>query len=398
MTCNMMDFFLEEQRKKYNIRAILMTISAGCNKVDYASGQSMSSVPAKCNMNYRIGGQGITILTTLFMILVDRCILSLDDVVSTYLPNVPNGNLITLKMLCNMTANLPDYIYEPSVLPILENDVYKQWTHQEILNIIYNLPILPEFTPPGNKFNFAHMTNTFLLGTIMEMKTRTNIKDLLQCYIFNPLCADDTEYQYTQTIQEPVLHAFSNFRITQTNYQSIPYFDPFEDSTYWNASWGWYATGINSNSRDVNKITRAIGTGKLLTCKGYRTQMGSQIPTPKGNDINYGLGVGIGGFGLNYLASPKYPYPVIWNSESFSGYKGIWVYIPSYDLSINMQMNTFDQDNDFNPYDVMQNLFNQYPLNTLLCITNLCNNYNSCQKCDPYYKCETVKKCKCKHC
>lgn len=49
-------------------------------------------------MNYRIGGQGITVLITLFLILVDDGYLFLDDKIGTFLPKVPNGKLITLQM------------------------------------------------------------------------------------------------------------------------------------------------------------------------------------------------------------------------------------------------------------------------------------------------------------
>ena len=51
-------------------------------------------------MNYQLV-DGIPILTTLFLILVDHGYFDLDDKIRKYLPKVPNGQFITLQMLCN---------------------------------------------------------------------------------------------------------------------------------------------------------------------------------------------------------------------------------------------------------------------------------------------------------
>lgn len=320
--------FLDDERKKYNLLGMIMGISKNKNIKIVSSGTSMTTVPVSKNMHYRIGGQGITILTTLFLILVDEGKLSLSDKVSKYLPKVQNGDNITLKMLCNMTANLPDYILLPEIKD--NKDVFKQWKHEEILQIIYNLK--PFDFQAGTRFNFAHVTNIFILCTIMELATKTTIKYLLETKIFGPLNLKNTYYEETQVTKHPTLHVFTNERI-----------ETYEDSTYWNASWGWYDTVIISNTKDVNRIAFAIGSGSLISKNLYNEQMSPPSDISLTNPY-YGLGVGVGGFGLDMLKSKTYPYTIIWSNQNFGGYIGMWAYIPKFGVTISLITNTFNND------------------------------------------------------
>jgi CubicO group peptidase (beta-lactamase class C family) len=329
-----------------------MGLSYGTSSNIVASGTSMTTQYAKSDQHYRIGGQGITILTTVFLILVDKHILRLNDKVAEYLPKVPNSDNITLEMLCNMTTNLPDYVNVPSVNETIINEPFKRWTHKEVLNIVYNLTPL-DFAA-GTQFNFAHITNTFILSTIMELVTETSMKTLIRKYITKPLKLNNTYYNRKQEIQHPVFHSFTNERVSPS----------YEDATYWNPSWGTYSTGINSNAYDMNVIARALGTGKFISCKLYNIQMSPTSGIPL-TDPYYGLGVGVGGFGLNYLKSIKYPYTIVWSNQTFNGYKGIWAYIPSQDITITLITNTINDGDSFRIDDVLTDFLNTFSLSQI---------------------------------
>src|SRR4051812_12439756 len=128
-----MQAFIDEERIKYNLYGLIISINKDKLKV-YTSGKSMTTVPVDKEMHYRIGGQGITALTTLFLILVDEGYLCLDALIGSYLPKTPNGNIITLQMLCNMTSGLEDVIKSPIMV---NASVFKQWKTKELLNIVY---------------------------------------------------------------------------------------------------------------------------------------------------------------------------------------------------------------------------------------------------------------------
>jgi D-alanyl-D-alanine carboxypeptidase len=347
--------FLDDQRVKYNLPGLIMAISYKNHGKVYVSGRSMTTVPVEKCMNYRIGGQGIPILTTLFLILVDHGYFNLNDKIGSYLPKVPNGKFITLQMLCNMTSGLEDVINNPEVANSIGTDVFREWTDEELLNIVYNSKPL---YIPGERFYFGHITNMLLLCTAIKMVTKTTIKDLIKHYIIEPLNLESTQYEDSQNIKEPVLHSFANNRVPYSivsnqkahSTLSVNLNKPsyYEDSTYWNGSWGSYATKINSNAYDVNVIARSIGSGKLISNELYQIQLSN--PGQPSNEW-YGMGFVVGGFNLNTK--------IIWTNENFGGYLGIWCYIPIMKIAINIQTNAYNND-DFKIDTILDNLFKTF--------------------------------------
>jgi D-alanyl-D-alanine carboxypeptidase len=69
-----------------------------------AAGESMAGVPANLRMHFRIGSIAIPYVIDLLLQLQDRGRLSLDDPVSNWLPDLPNADRVTLRMLANTTS------------------------------------------------------------------------------------------------------------------------------------------------------------------------------------------------------------------------------------------------------------------------------------------------------
>lgn len=285
-----MQAFTHQARLRYYLKGLIIS-----NGKIYTSGTSMTTQPVEKDMHYRIGGQGITILTTLFLILVDKGYFKLNDVISNYVPNVPNGKLITLQMLCNMTSGLEDVIKNPLVA---NADVFKQWSTRKLLDIIIKTPPL---YPPGERFYFGHITNMLLLGKALQIGTKTSLKDLLSRYIFDPLHLKNTFYIKTQTIPHP-LHSFSAYRVNM------------EDATFWNSSWASYPGRLLSNAHDMFILAKAMGSGQLISKKLYNIQMSNPF-NQKGN--YYGMGCAI--TTINH-------YKTIWSNANLNGYIGMWAY------------------------------------------------------------------------
>jgi len=346
--------FLEQERVKYKQNGLILCMSyKECKKI-FTSGTSMTTSPTKSNMHYRTGGQSIPVMTTLFLILLDNGYFKLTDKIGDFLPRVPNGNLITLQMLCNMRSGLEDVINDPVVDKDMTTKVFKQWKTKELLEIVYNTKPL---YPPNERFYFGHITNMLLLGQAMKIRMNKSLKYLMNKYIFNHLDLKNTEYTSSQNIKSPVFHTFTNNRISY-----------YEDSTFWNTSWGSYATRINSNASDVNIVGKNIGIGDLISKKLYKIQI-SNPDMSKSTKKYYGMGVAVGGFGLDHLTTNKHP-SIIWSNESEDGGFGIWAYIPCKKLTINIQCNTFNSDN-FSVNYILQDLLDTYNFNQLKYI--ICN-------------------------
>jgi len=63
-------------------------------------------------MHFRIGSIAIPYVIDLLLQLQDRGRLSLDDPVSNWLPDLPNADRVTLRMLANSTSGYADWIQE----------------------------------------------------------------------------------------------------------------------------------------------------------------------------------------------------------------------------------------------------------------------------------------------
>jgi len=69
--------------------------------------------------------------------------LSLNDPVSKYVPDVPNGDNIIITELLNMRSGLYTYDDDPEFWAVLERDPTKVWTPAEVLAIAFKHPPFP---------------------------------------------------------------------------------------------------------------------------------------------------------------------------------------------------------------------------------------------------------------
>lgn len=80
-----------------------------------ALGESMTGVPASRAMHVRNGFIAYSYIATMLLEFVDEKKISLGDKLSKYLPELPESNAVTIKMLANSTSGYADYVYQPAV-------------------------------------------------------------------------------------------------------------------------------------------------------------------------------------------------------------------------------------------------------------------------------------------
>ncbi|WP_415950567.1 serine hydrolase domain-containing protein [Streptomyces sp. KLOTTS4A1] len=228
----------------------------GREVVTTATGETMTGVPATADMHMRVGGVAIGYLTTVLLQLADEGRVGLDEPVSRWLPRLPHGDRITLRMLGSSTSGLYDYVPDPGFLKAVRDDPFRQWTPRELVAISTSKPLWYE---PGTNWSYSH-ANFVLLGAALEKITDTRLDRLLEQRIMRPLGLRETRNAFTPRMPRPVLHAFSDERGT------------FEESTFWNPSWT-IAPGavLTSDICDVARSAQAIGSGELISRAAYRT-------------------------------------------------------------------------------------------------------------------------------
>lgn len=319
-----MNEFTDNERLKYDLKALIISIRHIDKTNIYISGNSMTTQPVNEDMIYRLGGQSIPILTTLFLILVDKGYLKVDDKIGDFLPKTPNGDLITLSMLCFMTSGLPDVINDPIISD--EKDIFKQWTSEELLDIVYHSTPL---YPPGQEFYFGHITNMLLLGKAMKIRMKLSVRKLILKYIVKKLNLHNTYYS-EQIAPDNILHGFDNYR-SKT----------FEDSTFWNFSSFSYPGKLLSNAYDLSIIMENIGSGTLINKKLYKIQFSNSL---NNNLAYYGMGLVV-----NKNSNPT----IYWSNASLNGYIGIVAYVNN--MTITIQTNTV-KNNGFRANQILTDL------------------------------------------
>jgi CubicO group peptidase (beta-lactamase class C family) len=278
--------------------------SGGKPVVVGALGESMTGVPATVDMHHIAGNISNAMLSTVLLQQVEKGKLSLDDKLSKYFPDLPSADEITVEMLENSTSGYQHYAVLDSFAAAFYANPFKHWTPDEI--VAYGVAGGPLFTP-GTQFKFSD-TNFVIVAQILEKATGTSVASLMRRGIFKPLGMKDTNVPDTAATDEPVLHAHTGER------------GMWEDSTFWDPSWTWYAGGIRSNQADLRKFLEALGRGTLLTKADHEKQLAR--PASSGSpDRYFGLGVPV----VNGW---------IFTNPNLEGYSGALGYLPSKDLSV----------------------------------------------------------------
>ena len=279
------------------------------------------SEPITINMGFRIGSITKTFTLTVLLQLVDEKKLGLDDPLSNFFPEFPNGKNITVRMLGNMTSGIYDYtLDEVRFVQVMEKQPYKRWTNQELVNIAKQHN--PKFAP-GDSFNYSN-TNTILLGMIIEKLTNNTLAEEINDRISVPLGLKNTYIPMDSALSAPYSKGHVT-EITGCNVDVTNAFDP---------SWAGAAGIIVSNLHDMNIYIKALGSGILISKESQKERLQWVYKDPAGI-FKYGLGIFElrGGF--------------LGHNGGIPGYSDVAVYSPEKDCSIIFMSNMYMEDPAF---------------------------------------------------
>ncbi len=207
--------------------------------------------------------------------------LKLDDPLSGALPDWPNADRITLRMLLNQTSGVGNDQRR------LERDTEARpraiWTPEETLSYAKRKP----HAAPGEKWEYNN-ANYVLAGLVIEQATGRTVAEALRELILDPLKLHDAVLQpQERPPSEPAQSYGGPARIARAlriGGRYAPY--PSE------ASYLWTAGGMVASAPSVARFADAVLRGELLS-PDSRRQLLRFVPASEGYD-GYGLGVGKG--------------------------------------------------------------------------------------------------------
>ncbi len=258
-------------------------------------------VPMSLKDYFRVGSNTKTMTSTVILQLVQEGKLGLDDPISKFRPDVPNGQNITIAQLSEMRSGLYSYSFDPGFNATLDQDPSKAWTPDELLGIAFSHPA--DF-PPGQQYEYSN-TNIVLLGTVIEKLTGMSASKAFQKRIFGPLGLTHSSLPVNTDSKIPNPHAQGyqfGTNVETINSYAVPAaqlpaaldgtLKPI-NQTDANPSWGWTAGGAISTPGELAVYVKALVHGGLLNAKTQKLRLDSIQPVVPGdpNGVGYGLGL-----------------------------------------------------------------------------------------------------------
>ena len=314
----------------YQLRAVIVRVTKADKVITtQAFGDSMDGVPATTDMNFRNGAVAFAYIGTLLMKYVEQHKVKLNDTIDHWLPDLPESNKVTLKMLTNQTSGYPDFETDAGWTAAFNTNPFQIFTYEQRVKYAFDRPM--QFAP-GTNWSYAH-TNFMILGKILSMVGKAPLDVLLKKNVLDPMGLTHTAAFTSSYIPEPVLHSYSSERRVQLG---IPAGSPFyEEATYFNPAWGTPDGAAETTTiADMTTTAAAIGTGKLLSRSsfhamtdpnllGFGHKQDNCLPSCFTQVDGYNYGLGIVRSGSWILQNPL-----------VGGYSATEAYLPSQKVSI----------------------------------------------------------------
>ncbi|PQO31404.1 D-alanyl-D-alanine carboxypeptidase [Blastopirellula marina] len=253
--------------------------------------------PMQTDMAFRVGSNTKTMTGTVILQLVQEGKLKLDDKVSQFFQDVPQGDQITIADLLEMRSGINTYSELKSFNRTLDQQPDKIFTPEQLIKLGTEQPAMFK---PGSEYFYSN-TNYVMLGVLIERLTGKSLEEAFQERIFQPLNMTRSLMPAEDDNKLPDPFARGYLFGTNENPELSPEDQqkalagklPPTDVTNTNPSWAWAAGGAISTATDLAAYVEALVTGGLLDDKMQAKRLASiRSNNPAApNATGYGLGI-----------------------------------------------------------------------------------------------------------
>jgi D-alanyl-D-alanine carboxypeptidase len=301
--------------------------------ISYVKGLGYSNLAPLEKMNpdyhFRIGSNTKSFVITTILQLVDEGKLLLEDKLSKYFPNFPDGDKVTLRMMCNMSSGINNYTETEEFAEQFMTNPLRKWMPQELVDLINNDVYHFE---PGTDILYSN-TNTVLLGMIIEQITGKSLEENITTRFIDKYELTKTIFPTGHLMPDKYIHGYANIT------DSLSFTDDVSET--FDLSWGWAAGAIISDIYNTKKWVEMLIDGNMISDSlQQRRFTGKSL----GVGITYGLAIFTRGFNM-------------WgHNGGLPGYTSVMMHHRTLDLTIVVFCNW--QNPEVSPDNVFKRLVN----------------------------------------
>lgn len=252
---------------------------------------------------FQIGSMTKQFTAMAIMLLEEQGKLNVNDAITKYIPDYPNGNNITIHHLLTHTSGIKDFTKMKSIMRIAKEDL----SPKELVDFFKDEPV--DFIP-GENFDYNN-SGYVVLGYIIELVSGETYEDFIEKNIFEALGMNNSRYASDSEIIKNRAYGYHN-RGMFTNKMQVSLSIP-------------YASGsLMSTVDDMLKWQNAINDNLLINEKTLE-KVFTNYTLNNGESINYGYG---------WHLKDINGIPTREHGGSIFGFKSMGVYVPSLDIYV----------------------------------------------------------------
>lgn len=190
---------VDKWRNREHVPGVVAGISAAHQtEIVISSGMSNleDNIPLQADDQFRIASITKTFIAAEVLKLAGQGKLNLDELLNTYLPGTPYGEVVTVRHLLSHRSGYFDPIHDdPEFIPFLAEHMDRQWTWADMLDLAFQHEL---FFRPGSDYRYSN-TNYMLLGLIIAEVSGMSLGEALMSDLITPLGLDHTYYATPET-------------------------------------------------------------------------------------------------------------------------------------------------------------------------------------------------------
>ena len=168
------------------------------DKVIHSAGYGMADLehdaPNTPHTRFRLGSLSKQFTAAAILQLQDQGQLDIADPISSYLPDYPGGEQITVRHLLAHTSGIPNFTTFSDLVQIAQQP-------STLIATMARFADLPLEFAPGSQYSYSN-SNYIVLSAIIEAVSGQSYADYMEEELFTPLGLEDTGYDRTAAIIE----------------------------------------------------------------------------------------------------------------------------------------------------------------------------------------------------